>query len=232
MRRLASHPIPRLASFHRLRLRGRLHVAAVEKFFRLRRLSKSASVNCSFTDDLSRSKCAILLFEMLSLSSPIKVVLTSSCQMMCRAAITIKLRQVPWDQALSIIMKSRSLGYVRQNGVLRIAPLRQLQVEIEEARRILDAQEATLPLKVKVIPVSFASVALLATQIRATLQGATSSAPGGAPTASSSRGRIEADPRSSSLIVTDTEDNVKRIEQLRESTRYSASSSYDRRKDC
>ncbi len=127
--------------------------------------------------------------------------------------ITIKLRQIPWDQALSIIMKTRSLGYVRQGGVLRIAPIRQLQAETEEARRIIEAQEATLPLRVKVIPVSFASVALLSTQIRSTLQGASSQG-GGQGSPSSSRGRIEADARSSSLIITDTDDNIKRIEQL------------------
>lgn len=130
-------------------------------------------------------------------------------------AITIKLRQVPWDQALSIIMKTRGLGYVRQSGVLRVAPVRQLQAEAEEARRIIDAQEATQPLRVRVIPVSFANVTLLATQIRNTLQASTTSGasttPGGA---SSGRGKIEADPRSSSLIITDTDDNVRRIEQL------------------
>lgn len=131
-----------------------------------------------------------------------------------QGSITIKLRQVPWDQALSIIMKTRGLGYVRQNGVLRIAPLRQLQAEIEEARRILDAQESTLPLRVKVIPVSFANVTALATQVRATLQGATSSAATGGAVTAMGRGRIEPDPRTSSVVVTDTDDNVKRIEQL------------------
>ncbi len=130
-----------------------------------------------------------------------------------QGSITIKLRQVPWDQALSIIMKTRGLGYVRQSGVLRIAPLRQLQAEIEEARRILDAQESTLPLRVKVIPVSFANVALLASQIKGTLQGTTGGA-GGAQSTASGRGKVESDARSSSLIVTDTDDNVKRIEQL------------------
>ncbi|MBN8539716.1 MAG: type IV pilus secretin PilQ [Deltaproteobacteria bacterium] len=131
-------------------------------------------------------------------------------------SITIKLRQVPWDQALSIIMKTRGLGYVRQDSVLRIAPIRQLQAEAEEARRIIEAQEATLPLRVKVIPVSFASVSLLATQIRSTLQATAQSAgpPGAVPGAQTGRGRIEADPRTSSIIVTDTDDNIKRIEQL------------------
>ncbi|CAN5487524.1 hypothetical protein BH10BDE1_BH10BDE1_25270 [soil metagenome] len=133
-----------------------------------------------------------------------------------QGSITIKLRQVPWDQALSIIMKTRGLGYIRQGGVLRIAPVRQLQAEAEEARRIIEAQDATLPLRVKVIPVSFASVALLTTQIRNTLQtsnsGSSGAGPGGGPQLG--RGRIEADPRSSSLIVTDTDENIRRIEQL------------------
>lgn len=135
-----------------------------------------------------------------------------------QGGITIKLRQIPWDQALAIIMKTRGLGYIRQGSVLRIAPIRQIQAEAEEARRILEAQEATLPLRVKVIPVSFASVTLLAGQIRTVLQGGTSTtggAQGGfsaAPT--NTRGKVEADARSSSLIVTDTDENIRRIEQL------------------
>jgi type IV pilus assembly protein PilQ len=114
-------------------------------------------------------------------------------------------------------MKTRGLGYVRQGAVLRIAPVRQLQAEAEEARRIIEAQDATLPLRVKVIPVSFASVSTLTTQIRSTLQTASASAAGGSAAgagAQQSRGRIEADPRSSSLIVTDTDENIRRIEQL------------------
>lgn len=125
-----------------------------------------------------------------------------------QGTITIKLRQVPWDQALAIIMKTRGLGYIRQSAVLRIAPIRQLQVEADEARKILEAQDATLPLTVRVIPVSFASVVELTAQVRNTLQ-----APSG-PGAPAARGKVEADARSSSLIVTDTEDNVRRIEQL------------------
>lgn len=128
--------------------------------------------------------------------------------------ITIKLRQVPWDQALSIIMKTRGLGYVRQGSVLRIAPIRQLQSEAEDARRILEAQEATLPLRVKVIPVSFANVGTLAGQIRNTLQATSGSAAAGGGQTPTGRGRIEADSRSSSIIVTDTEENIQRIEQL------------------
>ncbi|MDX9732395.1 MAG: type IV pilus secretin PilQ [Bdellovibrionales bacterium] len=155
------------------------------------------------------------VITLISDQSGANIILSDDVQ----GSITLKLRQVPWDQALSIIMKTRSLGYVRQGGVLRIAPISQLQAEIEEARRILEAQEATLPLQVKVIPVSFANVAQLVTQIRGTLQATATTGTvgfGGAmnQTAPQSRGRIEADPRSSSLIVTDTEDNVKRIEQL------------------
>lgn len=121
--------------------------------------------------------------------------------------VTLKLRSIPWDQALAILMRTRALGYIRQGSVLRIAPISRLHAEAEESRRIVEAQEATLPLKVKVLPVSFASVTTLVTQIRNTLQKA-----GGSQAVS--RGAIEADSRSSSLIVTDTEENIKRIEQL------------------
>jgi type IV pilus assembly protein PilQ len=59
-------------------------------------------------------------------------------------------------------------------------------------------------------------VTLLTSQIRNTLQTTNSSSGGGpgGPGAQQGRGRIEADPRSSSLIITDTDENIRRIEQL------------------
>lgn len=137
------------------------------------------------------------------------------------ANMTIKLRQVPWDQALSIIMKSQGLGYVRQGHVLRIAPLSRLQQEANEAQAILMAQESMMPLKVRVIPVSFADVTALARQVQNTIQAVSMQGMGGqfggggfGGQPAMLRGRIEADTRSSSLVVTDTEDNIQKIESL------------------
>lgn len=114
--------------------------------------------------------------------------------------VTVKLRQVPWDQALTIVMSSRGLGYVRQGNVLRITKLATLQAEATAAKSIVDSQNKLTPLKVKVMPVSYATVSDLATQIK--------------PFLSEGRGQIVSDARTSSLVITDTAEVLMRVERL------------------
>lgn len=114
--------------------------------------------------------------------------------------ITLKLRQVPWDQALVIVMRAKGLGYIRQGNVLRITKLETLQAETNAAKAIVDAQANLTPVRVKVIPVSYAAVNDLATQIK--------------PFLSPTRGQVVADPRTSSLIITDTGTVLDRVERL------------------
>ncbi|MBX7231968.1 MAG: type IV pilus secretin PilQ [Bdellovibrionales bacterium] len=114
--------------------------------------------------------------------------------------ITLKLRDIPWDQALVTIMKSKKLGYVRQGAVIRISTLTTLQEENDSAKRILDSQKILAPLRVKVIPVSYAAVEDLSKQIP--------------PFLTQGRGQIVIDNRTSSLIITDTEDVLERVFRL------------------
>lgn len=114
--------------------------------------------------------------------------------------VSVKLRQVPWDQALVIVMRSRGLGYVRQGNVLRITKLSSLQAEATTAKEIVESQKKLTPLKVKVLPISFANVADLATQIK--------------PFLSIERGQVVSDSRTSTVIITDTAEVLMRVERL------------------
>ena len=114
--------------------------------------------------------------------------------------ISLKLREIPWDQALLTVMKARGLGYIRQGTILRVAPLKTLQEESESARRVSEAQKAAEPLRVKIIPVGYARVGDLEKQIAAFL--------------TRDRGRVVADPRTNALIVTDTVEVLERVSQL------------------
>ncbi len=116
-----------------------------------------------------------------------------------KGTITLKLKQVPWDQALLLVMKSKQLGYVRQGNVLRIAPLDALQTETETARKVVEAQRAAEPLRVRVVPVSYGKVEDMAKQVQAFL---------------SPRGRVVEDGRTSSLIITDIIENIERTTNL------------------
>ena len=114
--------------------------------------------------------------------------------------ISLKLRQIPWDEALLMVMKTRNLGYVRQGSILRILPNESLQKEHESTRKMFEADRAARPLAVKVINVSYAKVTELEKQVKLFL--------------TKDRGNVVADPRTNSLVVTDTPDVLIRVDAL------------------
>jgi type IV pilus assembly protein PilQ len=113
--------------------------------------------------------------------------------------ISLKLRRVPWDQALVTVMRSKNLGYVRQGNVLRISSLAALQKETEAANKILEAQKAIVPSIVQVIPISYADLEELQKNVKAFL---------------SKDGQVVIDKRSSTVVVTDKADVVERVQKL------------------
>lgn len=136
------------------------------------------------------------VIQLISEQSGSNIVIASGVE----GNVSLKLKQIPWDQALMIVMKSQGLGYVRQGSVLRIAPLKTLKDESDAARQILEAQRAAEPLKVKIIPVSYAKVADLVERVK--------------PFLTEKRGAIVADVRTSSLVVTDTPEMIDRVSTL------------------
>ncbi|MGE0529510.1 MAG: type IV pilus secretin PilQ, partial [Bdellovibrionales bacterium] len=113
--------------------------------------------------------------------------------------ISLKVRRVPWDQALVTVMRSKGLGYVRQGNVLRISTLKALQAETEAANKIIEAQKAIVPDVVQVLPISYASLDDLTKNIAPFL---------------SKEGKVVADNRTSTLVVTDKQEAVDRVAKL------------------
>ena len=114
--------------------------------------------------------------------------------------ISLKLRNLPWDQVLTLIMKSKGLGYIRDKGVLRIAKLSTLKAEENSIHEIIKSQKEVEPLVVKVFPINFAQVNTVATQVKEFL--------------TPKRGKVAFDNRTSSLIITDTRAVLDRLKQL------------------
>lgn len=113
--------------------------------------------------------------------------------------ISLKLRRVPWDQALVTVMRSKALGYVRQGNVLRISTLKALQAETEAANKIIEAQKTIVPSVVQVISVSYADLDDLSKNLAPFL---------------SKEGKVVADKRTSTIVVTDRGEVVERVQKL------------------
>jgi type IV pilus assembly protein PilQ len=135
------------------------------------------------------------VFKLIADESGVNLVLADEV----KGTISLKLRQVPWDQALVMIMKAKKLGYTRSGNVIRIASLADIRSEEDDAVKLALAKKATDPLKVRLIPVSYAKIDDLKGQIQPFL---------------SERGKVVGDTRTSSLVISDVADNIDRVVKL------------------
>ncbi|AKU94532.1 Type IV pilus biogenesis protein PilQ [Labilithrix luteola] len=113
--------------------------------------------------------------------------------------VTIRMRNVPWDQALDVVLQAKGLGMVRSGNLIRVAPLATLQKE-RELRLAAAKQEYELtPLETRLIPVSYAQAEELQARAKDLL---------------SPRGSIAVDERTNVLIARDIAGNLNNIEEL------------------
>lgn len=114
--------------------------------------------------------------------------------------VSLKLRDVPWDQALMTIMKTHNLGYIRTGNVLRISKLEDLEQEAQAAIKIQESQVKLEPIIIKVIPLKYAVPSEVETKLK--------------PLISKDRGSILSDARTSSVIINDTLSNINKMTTL------------------
>ncbi|TMA28781.1 MAG: type IV pilus secretin PilQ [Deltaproteobacteria bacterium] len=116
-----------------------------------------------------------------------------------KGTVTIKLRNVPWDQALDIVLKSKGLGREDIGNIIRVAPIQTLRQEAREAADASKNRLATEPLKVRLIPVNYAKASDLTSQIKDSL---------------TERGTVAVDARTNTLIVKDVQEALMRAEGI------------------
>ncbi|WP_298811265.1 type IV pilus secretin PilQ [uncultured Psychrobacter sp.] len=132
--------------------------------------------------------------------------------------ITLRLINVPWDQALDIILKSKNLGKRENGNVILVAPSTELA---EQEARELEAQQAVqsyAPLRTEYIRLSYAKAQDVLTLISQG-SGATGNSSGLANrednnTLLSNRGTVTVDERTNTLIIKDVADSIENIHKL------------------
>lgn len=120
--------------------------------------------------------------------------------------VSMKLRQVPWDQAFVIMLKMAKLSYQRQGSILRIATVRTLQTEEKEAKEQAELTKLSLPLKVRNFFVNFAKVGEVKDRIEEMLVKNEA--------VKSRTTKVITDERNGKLIVQDTEENLDLIDKI------------------
>ena len=118
--------------------------------------------------------------------------------------VTIVLDDVPWDQALALVLKNNGLGDQLDGNVLRIAKLSTLAREQEEEKKLSLAKEESEPLVTVYRRLNYAKAASLAALLKTWVGGG----------ALSSRGSVLVDQRSNTLIISDIPSHISKIESV------------------
>lgn len=114
-------------------------------------------------------------------------------------SVTIRMRNVPWDQALDVILQAKKLGVIRQGNLLRVAPLSDLEKERDMQIARLKQETQLAPVETRLIPVSYANAGEISRRARELL---------------SERGSIAVDDRTNVMIVRDIAGNLSQVEEL------------------
>ena len=127
-------------------------------------------------------------------------------------SVTMVLDNVPWDQALDIVLKDNGLGKVLEGNVLRIARIDTLMAEQETANKLAAERLKAAPLVTIFRPVNYANATEIMTLFR-TWSGAQGSVAGGSSAGPlTSRGTVLVDKRTNTLIVSDVATQIPKIE--------------------
>jgi len=117
-----------------------------------------------------------------------------------QGSVDVALRDVPWDQALDIILRANKLGYILDGTIVRIAPLTVLADEEGQRRKLADEQALAGQLHVLTKTLSYARAEDLQTLLTRS--------------ALSQRGTVQIDPRTNTLIISDLSDRLQTASQL------------------
>lgn len=117
--------------------------------------------------------------------------------------VTLRLKNVPWDQALDIILKSRGLGMRQTGNVIMVAPSEELaareRLELEANRQV----EELAPLRTEFVPINYADASDLMALISAQENNLLSE-----------RGNVSIDSRTNTLIIQDVSASLEAIREL------------------
>jgi type IV pilus assembly protein PilQ len=120
-----------------------------------------------------------------------------------QGSVTLRLQNVPWDQALDILLTTKGLDMRRNGNVIIVAPAEEIaareQADLQARQAIQDLE----PLRSEFLQVNYAKASELADLIR-----------GAGSRMVSDRGSVTVDPRTNTLLVYDTAASIENIRRL------------------
>ena len=177
-----------------LELRQRTKTAAVadptKKEYRGERLT------LNFQDIETRA-----VLQLLAETSGQNIVVSDTVQ----GNVTLRLQNVPWDQALDIVMRTKGLDKRQEGNVIYVAPAEELAAREKQMLESQKSMTELSPVRTEYLQVNYAKASDLASLIKS--QGKSSSL-------LSDRGSLSIDDRTNTLLLQDTADRLADIRRL------------------
>jgi len=149
------------------------------------------------------------VLQLLASNGDFNIVVSDSVS----GTVTLRLQNVPWDQALDIVLQTKGLDKRTKDNVVLVAPAAELAAQEQQQLQAIKDLEQLAPLRSDIIQINYAK----ASDIQALLQessAATGGEGGRGQSFLSSRGSATIDERTNSLLVYDTADNLEEIRKL------------------
>ncbi|MBI5969580.1 MAG: type IV pilus secretin PilQ [Deltaproteobacteria bacterium] len=135
------------------------------------------------------------IFRMLAEESDLNIIAADDV----KGTISLRLKDVPWDQAFDIILKAKDLGVAREGNVIRVALASKIRQEKESALASKKAQEKLENLEIKFIPINYAVAVEIEPQIKSSL---------------TERGTVTSEKRTNTIIVRDIKKGIEQAEMV------------------
>ncbi|MEE8074341.1 MAG: type IV pilus secretin PilQ [Candidatus Binatia bacterium] len=135
------------------------------------------------------------VFRLLAEISSLNIVVTDDVD----RKVTVRLVDVPWDQAMDILLDTNGLGSEMVGNVVRISTVGRLRAERDAIRAARDSEEALEPLQASYVNVNYAKVDELKDKVQNVLSG---------------RGSVISDARTNTLVIRDIKKNIDEANEL------------------
>jgi type IV pilus assembly protein PilQ len=140
------------------------------------------------------------VLQLIADFSGLNIVVSDTVQ----GSVTLRLQNVPWDQALDIVMTTKGLDMRRNGNVIIVAPASEIAAREQAELEALRALQTLEPLRSEFIQVNYAKAGELANLIRGE----------GTNSLLTDRGSVSIDERTNTLLVNDTADTLFNIRRL------------------
>jgi type IV pilus assembly protein PilQ len=124
-------------------------------------------------------------------------------------SVTLRLKDVPWDQALQIIMDSKGLGMRKSGSVLWIAPKDEIDARTKKDLESAASMQALEPLQTQSFQLNYAKSGDIVAQL-----GGSGATTGSGPRFLSARGTVISEPRTNQIFVNDIPSRLAAVQDL------------------